>query len=208
MYGAAPLAPAVREYFLSLNMYLISGYGMSESSGPQCLSNAANFDEIDANFYVSTGAAIEGTDMIIASPDRDGNGEICYRGRNRFMGYFKNEEATRATIDEKGFLHSGDVGRLDKNGNLSITGRIKELIITAGGENVAPVLIENILKEYLPFVSNAVVVGEQRKYLVVLLTLKYIIEGETVTEKLAPETLKGFAAIGCPAKTTYEAKNC
>lgn len=124
------------------------------------------------------------------------------------MGYFKNEEATRSTIDEKGFLHSGDVGRLDKNGNLSITGRIKELIITAGGENVAPVLIENILKEYLPFISNAVVVGEQRKYLVVLLTLKYIIVGETVTDKLAPETLKGFAAIGCPAKTTYEAKNC
>jgi long-chain-fatty-acid--CoA ligase ACSBG len=63
------------------------------------------------------------------------------------MGYFKNEEATRTTIDEHGFLHSGDVGRLDKNGNLAITGRIKELIITAGGENVAPVLIENILKE-------------------------------------------------------------
>lgn len=170
---------------------------MSEASGPQCLSEAYNFDAIDNNFYISTGAALKGTEMIISMPDRDGNGEICYRGRNRFMGYFKNEEATRQTIDEKGFLHSGDVGRLDRNGNLTITGRIKELIITAGGENVAPVLIENQMKENLPFISNVVVIGEQRKYLVALLTLKYMFEGEMMTDKLAPETLKGFAAIGC-----------
>lgn len=71
-------------------------------------------------------------------------------------------------------MHSGDVGKLDKNGNLNITGRIKELIITAGGENVAPVLIENILKEHLKFVSNAVIIGDRRKYLVVLLTLKFV----------------------------------
>lgn len=76
------------------------------------------------------------------------------------MGYFKNEEATRKTVDEKGFFHTGDVGRLDKFGNLNITGRIKELIITAGGENVAPVLIENVLLEKLKFLSTAVVIGE------------------------------------------------
>lgn len=95
MYGAAPLSAKTREYFFSLNMYLISGYGMSESSGPQCMSMATNFDKVDDNFYNSTGEAYKGTTMIIANPDKDGNGEICYTGRNRFMGYFKNEAATR-----------------------------------------------------------------------------------------------------------------
>ncbi|EGR28339.1 hypothetical protein IMG5_177990 [Ichthyophthirius multifiliis] len=208
MYGAAPLSPTIRQYFLSLNMYLISAYGMSESAGPQCLSDIKNYDVFDSNFYASTGASIQGTNLIIAQPDKDGNGEICYRGRNRFMGYFKNEEATRQTIDQNGFLHSGDVGKLDKNGNLSITGRIKELIITAGGENVAPVLIENILKEQLKFISNAVVIGDNKKYLSVLLTFKYVAEGDILTNKFSPETLREFEILGSQAKNVEEARKC
>mmetsp|Transcript_11171 Transcript_11171/g.17623 ORF Transcript_11171/g.17623 Transcript_11171/m.17623 type:complete len:86 (+) Transcript_11171:204-461(+) len=85
--------------------------------------------------------------MIIYNPDKDGEGEICYKGRNRFMGYYKNEESTIKTIDKDGYLHSGDVGKIESNGALKITGRLKELIITAGGENIAPVLIENEIKE-------------------------------------------------------------
>lgn len=88
------------------------------------------------------------------------------------MGYFKDDAATKSTIDEEGFLHSGDLGRLDKRGNLIITGRLKELIITAGGENIAPVLIENDIKRNMKFVSNCMVIGDKRKYLTVLLTLK------------------------------------
>lgn len=88
------------------------------------------------------------------------------------MGYFKDDVATKSTIDEEGFLHSGDLGRLDKRGNLIITGRLKELIITAGGENIAPVLIENDIKRNMKFVSNCMVIGDKRKYLTVLLTLK------------------------------------
>lgn len=88
------------------------------------------------------------------------------------MGYFKDDAATKSTIDEEGFLHSGDLGRLDKKGNLIITGRLKELIITAGGENIAPVLIENDLKRNMKFISNCMVIGDKRKYLTVLLTLK------------------------------------
>lgn len=181
---------------------------MSECSGPECLSDCANFDTVTADFYHSTGAGLSGTNLMIAQPNKEGNGEICYRGRNRFMGYFKNEEATRTTIDERGFLHSGDVGRLDKQGNLTITGRIKELIITAGGENVAPVLIENLLKENLPFLSNAVVIGEKRKYLTVLVTLKFLPAGEKLSNELAPETLKEFEILGSPAKTIAQAREC
>ena len=88
------------------------------------------------------------------------------------MGYFKNEEETRKTIDSKGFVHSGDVGKIGPNGSLAITGRIKELLITAGGENVAPVLIENVLNTALPIFSHAVVIGDKKKYLTVLLCLK------------------------------------
>lgn len=116
---------------------------------------------------------MEGTELRIDCPDKDGNGEICYRGRNIFMGYFKDEESTRNTIDKDGWLHSGDVGKLDKTGNLVITGRIKELIITAGGENVAPVLIEDEVKKNIPIVSNCMVIGDKRKYLSILLTLKH-----------------------------------
>jgi long-chain-fatty-acid--CoA ligase ACSBG len=84
------------------------------------------------------------------------------KGRNRFVGYHNNEVETRKTIDSKGFLHSGDIGKIDTHGNLFITGRLKELIITAGGENVSPILIEDDIKVKLPFIANAMVVGEAK----------------------------------------------
>jgi long-subunit acyl-CoA synthetase (AMP-forming) len=77
--------------------------------------------------------ALQGLQLNIDNPDGEGNGEICLRGRNVFMGYYKDEKNTRETIDKKGFVHSGDVGVVGKNKVLSITGRIKELLITAGG---------------------------------------------------------------------------
>ena len=131
-----------------------------------------DFTQFDNYFMSSTGGAVQGTEMKIDNPDKEGNGEICYRGRHVFMGYFKDEQATRAAIDKDGFLHSGDVGKIDKHGNLTITGRIKELIITAGGENVAPVLIEDEVKRNLKFISNCMVIGDKKKYLAILLTLK------------------------------------
>lgn len=90
----------------------------------------------------------------------------------------------------KRFLHSGDVGKLDKRGNLKITGRIKELIITAGGENVAPVLIENEIKEELKFVSNCMVIGDQKKFLAVLLTFKHKMDKDgAILNDLADEVI-------------------
>jgi long-chain-fatty-acid--CoA ligase ACSBG len=102
----------------------------------------------------------------------------------------------------KRFLHSGDIGKLDKNGNLKITGRIKELIITAGGENVAPVLIENEIKEEIKFVSNCMVIGDQKKFLSVLLTLKHKMDKDgQVTSELADEVISEFKYLGSTAKT-------
>ena len=177
---------------------------MSESSGPQTSSDPRNFKEFDVQALASCGMKIDGTDMKLFDLDKHGNGEICYKGRNRFMGYYKNDEDTKNTIDDLGFLHSGDVGKIDERGNLSITGRIKELIITAGGENIAPILIENEIKESLPFISNAMVIGDKRKYLIILLTLKYAMDKDNkVTERFSEEALKNLQAIGSKA-TTYE----
>lgn len=109
-YGAAPMQPQTREFFLNLNIFLMNGYGMSETTGGHTLSFPEDFDKYDEHFIRSTGKSMPGTEVMIFNPDNEGNGEICFRGRNVFMGYFKNEKATRETIDEGRYLHSGDVG--------------------------------------------------------------------------------------------------
>jgi len=103
---------------------------------------------------------MDGCDLVIANPDENGEGEICMRGRNIMMGYLKNEKATRETIDSQGFVRSGDRGKLDADGFLRITGRIKELIIGAGGENIAPVPVEDTFKLMCPACSNIMMIGE------------------------------------------------
>ena len=113
-------------------------------------------------FNLSTaGWTVPGVELVIKNADKSGEGEICMRGRNIMMGYLKNEDATKGCIDEEGFFHSGDMGKMRKDGFLEITGRIKELIITAGGENVAPVLIEDSFKLACPPCSNIILIGEQ-----------------------------------------------
>lgn len=98
--------------------------------------------------------------------------KILIRGRCNFMGYLKDPEKTAEALTEDGWIKSGDLGYLDNEGNLYISGRIKELIITAGGENIPPAHIEALIKKELPCVSNAVVIGDHKKYLTALITLK------------------------------------
>ena len=206
VFGAAPMAIQTIEYFLSLNMFLRNVYGMSESTAPETIINPLNIKKFDYETLASCGSKLEGTELILHNIDKEGNGELCYKGRNRFMGYYKNEEDTKNTIDVNGFLHSGDLGKINEYGNVTITGRIKELIVTSGGENISPVPIENLIKEELPFISNAMIIGDNKKYLVAILTLKLNIDkdGKT-TEFLNDDALIILNEIGCDAKTYAEA---
>jgi len=130
------------------------------------------------------------------------------RGRNIMMGYLKNEQATKETIDSHGYLHSGDLGTVDKDGFLMITGRIKELIITAGGENIAPLIIEDNFKEFCVPCSNIMVIGENQKFLAALITFKVDVDNTRgiPSNNLTIEARNYFKAnLNVDVKTTEEA---
>jgi len=175
-------------------------YGMSECSGPHAM--AVERKDVTRFRIGSCGKTIIGASTKLANPDADGNGEVCMGGRHVCMGYLQQAEKTAAAIDKEGWLHSEDIGKIDSDGFLYITGRLKEIIITAGGENVAPVPIEDNLKTALPFVSQAVLLGDRLKFLSVLLTLKTDVDKETQEplDKLLPVTkdwLKRHADCHC-----------
>jgi len=157
--SAAPIGKSTLEFFLSLGLPICEVYGMSECTGPATMSLPNKLRTGKAGFCPP------GAELRIAE-----DGEICMRGRHVFKGYFKDPASTAETLDNEGWLHSGDIGEVDRDGFLQITDRKKEIIITAGGENVAPQFVEGHLKS-IPVVSQAVVVGDRRRYLSVLLTL-------------------------------------
>jgi len=192
MTAAAPIMKDTIDFFASLNIQLMEIYGMSESSGPHTLSLPSQFR------LTSVGKDLPGCVTRLYNADKDGSGEICMDGRHVFMGYLNMEEKTHEALDDEGLLHSGDIGKQDKNGFLFITGRIKELLITAGGENVAPVLIEDTVKECLPCVSNCMLIGDARKFLSVLLTMKTEVDEKTSepSTKLTRVARDFFAASG------------
>ncbi len=157
--SAAPIARSTLEFFLSLGLPICEVYGMSECTGPGTISTPDRYRTGKAGFI------FPGAELKIAA-----DGEICMRGRHVFSGYYKDPDGTAEALDADGWLHSGDIGELDADGFLQITDRKKDLIITAGGENVAPQLVEGYLKA-IPVVSQAVVVGDRQRYLGVLITL-------------------------------------
>jgi long-chain acyl-CoA synthetase len=157
--GAAPLSTDVMEFFHALGVPVIEGYGLTETSS----STTVNDPE---NFRIGTvGPAVEGTEIRLAD-----DGEILVRSDTVFAGYYKEPEATAAAFTDDGWFRTGDVGEIDADGFVKITDRKKDLIITAGGKNIAPQNLENALKSSR-FVSQAIVVGDRRPYVTALVTL-------------------------------------
>uniref|UniRef100_A0A665X032 long-chain-fatty-acid--CoA ligase n=1 Tax=Echeneis naucrates TaxID=173247 RepID=A0A665X032_ECHNA len=197
--GAAPITKDTLEYFMSLNMPLMELFGMSESTGPHTVS-------VNNSYHItSCGKVMPGCKTKLENPDAEGNGEICLWGRNIFMGYLNMPDKTAEALDQDGWLHSGDLGRHDQKEFMYITGRIKELIITAGGENIPPVPIEDALKTEVPIISNAMLLGDKLKFLSMLLTLKCVVDdnGEP-TDELSPEVLDFCQQRGVTATKVSE----
>lgn len=173
--GAAPLAPTTMEFLASVGIVIHEGFGMSETSGAV---TAPPFRRPRLGFV---GEPLEGIEVKIAD-----DGEICLRGRPMTRGYMDMPEKTAELIDEDGWLHTGDLGHLE-NGALAITGRKKDILITAGGKNVAPAKIESMLLR-ISGVGQAVVIGDRQPYLCALLVLDpEAVTGLKATHGLDPE---------------------
>jgi long-chain acyl-CoA synthetase len=156
--GAAPIAPEILEFFYACGVPVMEGYGMTETS------TSATVNTPEAYRFGSVGKPMVGVETKIAE-----DGELLLRGPNIFKSYYKNDEATKSTLID-GWLHTGDLGHIDEDGFVYITGRKKDIIITAGGKNITPANLENGLKQNR-WISQAVVVGDRRPYLVALITL-------------------------------------
>mmetsp|Transcript_30567 Transcript_30567/g.46870 ORF Transcript_30567/g.46870 Transcript_30567/m.46870 type:complete len:298 (+) Transcript_30567:388-1281(+) len=166
-YVAAPLKKDTSKFFSGLNMPISSIFGLSETSGPLTYQEFPNIK------FSREGPALPGTQIKVFNPDQDGIGEICVKGRNVFMGYLKSEQENYDAFDAQGFFHSGDIGYIEPQGQrLVVTGRLKDIIITAGGENISPDPIEYLLKSACPIISYCVVIGDDKPYLTMLVTLK------------------------------------
>jgi len=188
MTGAAPISRDILEYFASIDIVINELYGMSETTGVITASLPNQYR------WGSAGKPLIGKVKIAE------DGEILYQSKCVFAGYYQNEKATQETLED-GWLHTGDIGEM-RDGYLYITGRKKELLITAGGENVAPVKIEERIKHFAPKISQVVVIGDKRKYLTCLITLgvkensnELLIQefgGKTIQDALKSDSWKSY----------------
>jgi long-chain acyl-CoA synthetase len=158
--GGAPLAPEIAEFFHACGILVLEGYGMTESTAATCVNTPDDFQ------FGTVGRPIPGAQVRIGD-----DGEILIAGRGVMRGYHNLPEETAQTIDEEGWLHSGDLGQILPTGHVKITGRKKDLIITAGGKNIGPAHFQNLLKARSPWVSQVLMHGDRRPYCVALVTI-------------------------------------
>ncbi len=179
--GAAPVAPELLEWYLSMGISLLELYGMTEASG---LCTATPPDGIRLGY---AGVRAEGSEVRIGP-----EGEILVRGPNVFAGYWRQPGQTAQAIDADGWLHTGDVGEMDGDGYLAIRDRLKDIIITSGGKNITPTSIENLLK-FSPWISDAMVIGESRRFVTALVMIDHDSVARFAQERQVPFT--DFASL-------------
>jgi long-chain acyl-CoA synthetase len=156
--GAAPIAKEILEFFYGAGVPVLEGYGMTETA------TVATYSTVENHRFGSVGRALPGVEARIAD-----DGELLLKGANIFQGYYKNDDASFGAIID-GWLHTGDIAAIDEDGYISITGRKKDIIITAGGKNLTPANLENDMKQSR-WISQAVMHGDRRPYPVMLITL-------------------------------------
>jgi len=157
--GGAPLASEIAEFFHALDILILEGYGLTECTTAATVNRPSRFR------FGTVGLPLPGVEVRLAE-----DGELLLRSETVFAGYYKDEQATRAVLDEEGWLRTGDIAEIDEDGFIRITDRKKDIIVTAGGKNVAPQNLENELKSSR-YVSQALVVGDRRPYVTALITL-------------------------------------
>jgi len=199
--SAAPLSEDVFKYFQSLDMPIQELLGSSETSGPQTASTPGTGTKLG-----SVGRCYDVWDVDILGPDDTGLGEIATRGRNCCMGYLWEEGKTAELINGQGYVLSGDLGRYDEDKFLYIGGRQKEIIVTGGGENVAPVPIEDMIKLQLKdIISNCMVLGDKRKHLACIITLRTVLdENNLPTNNLHPDVIEWAENLGAESETVTD----
>jgi long-chain acyl-CoA synthetase len=195
--GAAPINTDILELFHTLDIPLYEGYGMTETTAGATLNYGGN------NKIGSVGKPLEGSSLRIADPNEKGDGEIQFNGRHVMAGYYRNSEATAETMTEDGWLKSGDLGRIDSDGYVYVTGRLKEIYVSSAGKNIAPLIIEETMKS-IPVVSQCMLIGDNRKFCSALFTLDvgailrdvHGLDGATEVPKDPAEQLAKLAELG------------
>jgi len=169
--GGAPLSRAIAEFFHACDILILEGYGLTETSAGSCFNRPERYR------FGTVGQPVPGAEARIAE-----DGEILLRGRLVMKGYYNKPEATAEALDPDGWFHTGDVGVLDAEGFLTITDRKKDILVTAGGKNIAPQNIENQLKVACPYVSQVVMLGDRRPFCVALIALNEETAGKWARE--------------------------
>ncbi|RHY24088.1 hypothetical protein DYB32_008979 [Aphanomyces invadans] len=196
---SAPIRHETNEYYGGLDMPIMAFFGSSETAGIATMN-------VQYGWKLATvGRPLPGTEMRIQKSTT----EVQLRGRNVMMGYLKNEAETRLVLDSDGWLRSGDGGAVDDDGFISITGPLRELVTTSGGAVIAPATLESVLKQSIPILSHAVVIGQQREFLLVLFTLRVENDSDDrPTDKLDATVLAFLRTIRSTATTIAQAQAC